>query len=106
MWSAQNIMKISTDWISDIYSEQNIRLLHLKMSEYCQIKIHDEDTKILNYNHNEPLIRLQCTLYANMEELLEKMNSCKSNLEKIYLMDVKKLTVYGFSILKEISQIK
>lgn len=77
MWSAQNIMKISTDWIADIYSEQNIRLFHLKMSEHCQITIHDEDTKILHYNHDEQLIRLQCRLYPNLEELLEKMNSCK-----------------------------
>ena len=47
------------------------------MSEHCQITIHDEDTKILHYNHDEQLIRLQCRLYPNLEELLEKMNSCK-----------------------------
>ena len=43
----------------------------------------DED-KILKYNHREKSMRFPLIIYADLEYLLEKMQSCQKSLEKFY----------------------
>ena len=42
----------------------------------------EEDNKTLKYNHGEKSIKVPFTIYADLECLLEKMNSCHNNPEK------------------------
>ena len=44
----------------------------------------DEDSKILKSNHGENTLKAPFKIYADLECLLEKMNSCQNNLEKSY----------------------
>ena len=39
---------------------------------------------ILKYNHREKSMRVPLIIYADLEYLLEKMQSCQKNLEKFY----------------------
>ena len=41
-----------------------------------------EDIKILKYNHGEKSIKFPLIIYADLECLLEKMNSCHNNPKK------------------------
>ena len=38
-----------------------------------------EDNKILNYNHEEKSMKVPFIIYADLESLLEKMNTCHNN---------------------------
>ena len=42
----------------------------------------NEDNKILKYNHGEKSMKAPFIIYADLESLLEKMNTCHNNLEK------------------------
>ena len=42
----------------------------------------NEDNKILQYNHEEKSMRAPFIIYADLESLLEKMDTCHDNLEK------------------------
>ena len=43
----------------------------------------NEDNKILKYNHGEKSMKAPFNIYANLESLLEKMNTCHDSTEKI-----------------------
>ena len=42
----------------------------------------EEDNKILKYNQGEKSRKVSFIIYANLESLLEKMNTCHNNPEK------------------------
>ena len=42
----------------------------------------EEDHKILKYNHGEKSMKVPFTGHAELESLLEKMNTCHNNPEK------------------------
>ena len=42
----------------------------------------NEDNKILQYNHGEKSMRAPFVIYADLESLLEKMDTCHDNPEK------------------------
>ena len=42
----------------------------------------NEDNKILKYNHGEKSMKAPFIIYADLEPLLEKLNTCYSNPEK------------------------
>ena len=44
----------------------------------------DEDNKILKYNPGEKSLKVLFITYADLECLLEKIDSCQNNLEKSY----------------------
>ena len=52
--------------------------------DYCYVELHNEDKKILKYNHGEKLMKAPAIIYANLECLLEKMHSWQNNPEKSY----------------------
>ena len=50
--------------------------------DYCYVEIPNEHKKILKYNLGEKPLKAPAIIYANLECLLEKMHSCRNNLEK------------------------
>ena len=42
----------------------------------------EEDNKILKYNQGEKFMKVPFIIYADLESLLEKMNTCHNNPEK------------------------
>ena len=44
----------------------------------------DEDNKILKYISREKLLRVPFTIYADLECLLRKINTCSNNPDKSY----------------------
>ena len=41
----------------------------------------EEDNKILKYNQREKSMKVPFVIYADLESLLEKMNTCHNNPE-------------------------
>ena len=42
----------------------------------------NENNKILKYNPGEKSLKIPFIIYADLECLLQKINTCKNNLEK------------------------
>ena len=50
-----------------------------KNHDYCNVEIPKEDNKILKYNHGKKSMKVPFVIYADVESLLEKMNTCHNN---------------------------
>ena len=64
------------------YATENKLKKHKNVCEnhdYCYVEIPEEDNKILKYNHGEKSMKFPFTIYADLESLLEKMNTCHNN---------------------------
>ena len=71
------------------YTTENKLESHKKVCEnqdYCAIEMPNEDNKILKYNHGEKFI----IIFADLESLLEKMNTCYDSPEKSSTTKIKK----------------
>ena len=55
----------------------------------------EEDNKILKYNYGEKSTRVPFTIYADLESLLEKMNTCHNNPENSSTTKINKHTPSG-----------
>ena len=55
-----------------------------KDHDFCDIKMPDEDNKILKYNPGEQSLKVPFIIYADLECLLQKIKSCQNNPEKSY----------------------
>ena len=69
------------------YSTKNKLKKHEKVCNdynYCYVKMSDEFSKILKYNHGEKSLKAPAIIYAELECLLEKIHSCQNNSEKSY----------------------
>ena len=42
----------------------------------------EKDNKILKYNHGEKSMKVPFIIYADLESLLKKINTCYNNREK------------------------
>ena len=58
----------------------------------------NEDNKILKYNHGEKSMRAPFIIYADLESLLENMNTCYDNPEKSSTTKMNKYTSSGYSL--------
>ena len=65
-----------------------IRNAHLEMPE--------KDNKILKYNHAEKSMKVLFIIYANLEFLPEKINTCHNNPEKLSTIKINKHTPSGY----------
>ena len=63
----------------------------------------NEDNKILKYNHGEKFMRAPFIIFADLESLLEKMNTCYDSPEKSSTTKINKHTPPGCSILMHCS---
>ena len=58
----------------------------------------NEDNKILKYNHGEKSMKAPFIIYAGLESLLEKRNTCYDNPKKSSTTKVNKHTPSGYSL--------
>ena len=50
--------------------------------DYCYIDMPKEDNEVLKYNHGEKSMKVPFIIHADLEFLLEKMNTCQENPKK------------------------
>ena len=65
-----------------------------------------KDNKILKYNHGEKSIKVPFIIYADIESLLKKMNTCHNNPKKTSTTKMNKHTPPGYSLLHIVHLIK
>ena len=83
------------------YSAKNKLEKHKKICEnhdYCNVEMPTEDNNVIKYNQGEKSIKMPFTIYADLECLLEKMSTCKNNLNKSSTTKINKHTPSGYSI--------
>ena len=83
------------------YTTENKLQTHKKVCEnhdYCCVEMPNEYNKILKYNHGEKSIRAPFIIYADLESLLKKMNTCYDNPEKSSTTKINKHTPSGYSL--------
>ena len=83
------------------YTTENKLKKHKKVCEnhdYCYVEMPAEDNKILKYNQREKSIKVPFIIYADLEALLEKMNTCHNNPEKSSTTKINKHTPSGYSL--------
>ena len=66
--------------------------------EYCHIEMPTKDNNIIKYNQGEKSLKLPFIIYAYLECLLEKKNSCYNNPEESSTTKINKHTPLGYSI--------
>ena len=50
-----------------------------KNYDYCYVEMPKKDNEILKYNHGEKSMKVPFIIYAELESLLDKMNTCHNN---------------------------
>ena len=58
----------------------------------------EKDNEILKYNYEKKSIKVPFAIYADIESLLEKMNTCHNNPEKSSTTKINKHTPSGHSL--------
>ena len=77
------------------YTTKNKLKKHKSVCEnhdYCYVKMPEEDNKILKYNHSEKPMMLPFVIYFDFESLLEKIDTCRNDLEKSSTTKINKHT--------------
>ena len=69
-----------------------------KNHDYCSIEMSNENNKILKYNHQEKSMRAPFIIYADLESLLEKMDTRYDSPEKSSTTKINKQTPSGYSL--------
>ena len=69
-----------------------------KNHDYCYVEMPEKDNKILKYNHGEKSMKVPFIIYADLESLLGKMNTCHNNPEKLSTTKINKRTPSGYSL--------
>ena len=83
------------------YTTENKLKKYKKVCEnhdYCYVEMPEEYNKTLKYNEGEKSIRFPFIIIADLECLLEKMNTCHNNPEKSSTTKVNKHTPSGYSL--------
>ena len=90
------------------YTTENIFKEHKKVCEnhdYCYVEMPEEYNKTLKYNEGEKSVRVPFIIYADLECLLEKMNTCYNNPEKSSATKISKhLVIHCLHIVHLIEQ--
>ena len=63
----------------------------------------EKDNKILKYNKGEKSMKVPFIIYADLESLLEKMNNCHNNPEKLSTTKTNKHMPSGYSLFTQCS---
>ena len=75
--------------------------LHKKICEnhdYCKVEMPTKDNNIIKYNHGEKSIKMPFTIYADLECLLEKMDTGENDPNKSSTNKIIKHMPSGYSI--------
>ena len=84
-----------------LYTIENKPKKHKNVCEnhdYCYVQMPEKDNKILKYNQGEKFMKFPFTIYANVELVLEKMNTCHNNPKKASTTKMHKHTPCGYSL--------
>ena len=65
---------------------------------YYYVEMPKEDNKVLKYNHGEKSMKIPFIIYADLESLLEKINTCHNNSKKSSTSKINKHTASGCSL--------
>ena len=82
------------------YSTKNKLEKHKKICEnhdYCHVEMPTKDN-IIKYNRGEKPIKMPFTIYANLECLLEKIDTCENDPNKSYTTKINKHIPSGYSV--------
>ena len=63
----------------------------------------EKDNKILKYNYGEKSMKVLFIIYADLESLLEKINTCHNNPEKSSTTKINKHAPSGYSLFTHFS---
>ena len=66
--------------------------------DYCYVEMSEKDNKTLKYYHGEKSMKAPFTIYADIESLHEKMNTCHNNPEKSSTSKINKDTASAYSL--------
>ena len=91
------------------YATENKLKKHRKVCEnhdYCYVEMPKEDNKILKDIHGEKPMEAPFIIYADLESLLEKMDTCYNNPRKSSTTKLNKHTVSGFHFLRNVHLIQ
>ena len=83
------------------YSTKNKLEKHKKIWEnhdYCHVEMPTKDNNIIKYNCREKSIKMPFTIYADLECLLEKIDTCENDPNKSYTTKINKHIPSGYSI--------
>ena len=83
------------------YTKKNKLKKHKKVCEShdcCYVEMPEQYNKILKYNEGEKSMKSPFIIYADLEYLLEKMNTCHNNSEKSSTTKINKDTPSGSSL--------
>ena len=83
------------------YSTKNKLEKHKKICEnhdYCHAEMPTKDNNIIKYNYGEKSIKMSFTIYADLECLLEKIDTCENDPNKSYTTKINKHIPPGYSI--------
>ena len=69
-----------------------------KNHDFCDIVITDEDNRILKYKPGKKSLKVPFIIYADLECLLKKINTCQNNPEKSYTEKKAKHKPSGYSL--------
>ena len=58
----------------------------------------EKDNKILKYNQGEKSMKVPFIIYADLESLLEKINTCHNNPEKASITKIKSRKILEYYI--------
>ena len=62
-----------------------------------------EDNKVLKHNHGEKSLKFPFIIYADLESLLEKINTCHENPKKLSKTKINKHAASGYSLFTNFS---
>ena len=83
------------------YTTGNKLKKHVRICEnhdYCYVEMPKEHSKILQYNHGENSMQVPFIIYADLQSLLEKMNTSHNNPEKLSTTKINKHAASGYSL--------
>ena len=71
--------------------------------DYCYVETPGKDNKILKYNYGEKSMKAPLIIYADIESLLEKINTCHNNPKKSSTTKINKHKASGNSLFTQCS---
>ena len=83
------------------YRTTNKFEVHKKICEnhdYCNVEMSTKDNNIIKYNQGEKSIKLPFVVYADLECLLEKVNTCQNSPNESSTTEINKHVPSGYSI--------
>ena len=88
------------------YTTENRLKKHKKVCvnhDYCYVEMHEKDNKILKYSQGEKSMKVPFIIYADLETLLEKINTCHNNPEKSSTTKINKHSPRCYSLFTQCS---